>query len=504
MKRIPDLIALLLSLIALGIVYQVTTVIYEGVPHVEDEVAYSWQAALYAEGQLTTPTPPCPHCFLTPFVVDHDGLRFSKYPPGWAAALSLGVRLDLRDWVNPILAALCIWFTYRLASRFTNRATGLIAALLTLTSPFFLLNAGTLLAHLWSFFLTLAWTIAWIDSTRLENPVPRWLSILVAGLSLGLLALTRPLTAIGVAIPFFIHGLILLLTKSGPAKKAVSLIAAITGVVAGLFFVWQYAVTGDFLLNPYTLWWPYDKIGFGPGIGVQEGGHNLYWAWVNLRQSLNAGISDLFGWTGISWLFMPVGLLALRKTRAAWTTLAIAPSLMATYMLYWVGAVVFGPRYYFEGLISATLLSAAGISWLAGNLTDAAVAPAPHWLSRLRFALTAAVVVLLISVNLLNYLPVRLGGMFQLYGASRQQLAPFKTDAARELTPALIFVHRQQNWREYATLLELSSPLLNSPFVFVFSRSEADNQKVINSFPNRSIWHYYPDEPYRFYTAPRP
>jgi hypothetical protein len=94
--------------------------------------------------------------------------------------------------------------------------------------------------------------------------------------------------------------------------------------------------------------------------------------------------------------------------------------------------------------------------------------------------------------------------MVHLYGSSRQQLLPFQSQNAADLTPALVFVHRQKNWREYATLLELSSPYLDTPFVFVFSRSDEDNQQVMRAFPGRKVWHYYPDEPYRFYTAPRP
>jgi len=504
MKRLPDLTALLLALLTLVVVYQVTTRIYEGVPHIEDEVAYSWQSSLYTRNQLAIQSPPCPRCFLTPFVVDYNGLRFSKYPPGWPAVLSLGLRLNLRDWVNPLLAALCIWLTYRLVSRLTRPIIGILAALLTLTSPFFLLNAGTLLSHIWSFFLTLAFLMAWLEMTILHPSIPRWMSVLLGGFSLGLLALTRPLTAVGVAFPFLIEGIIRLLKSSPAVRMAMIRTGILAGLLAGLLFVWQYAVTGNFLLNPYTLWWEYDKIGFGPGIGVQEGGHNLYWARLNLKHSLHSGVSDLFGWGRVSWLFLPFGLFALRRQKTAWSTLAIAPSLMLFYMLYWIGAQLYGPRYYFEGLISVTLLTAAGIAWLAGKLTADPPFTVGWWASRLRFGLVAAVSTALLACNLCFYLPARLGGMIHLYGASREQLLPFQSQNATQLTPALIFVHRQNNWREYATLLELSSPYLDTPFVFVFSRSEEENQQVMRAFPGRKIWHYYPDEPYRFYTAPRP
>ena len=81
---------------------------------------------------------------------------------------------------------------------------------------------------------------------------------------------------------------------------------------ASLHFLWQFAVTGDPTLNPYTLWWPYDKIGFGPGVGVLPQGHTLRIAWINTRFSLWVGSRDLFGWARYSWIFLPFGLWAAR------------------------------------------------------------------------------------------------------------------------------------------------------------------------------------------------
>ncbi len=498
-----DRLALLLSIVTLAVVYWVTTRIYEGVPHIEDEVAYSWQASVMARGDLALDSPPCPQCFLTPFVVDYNGLRFGKYPPGWPAALSLGVRLDARDWVNPFLAALCVWLTYRLVKRLLDEKTALLASLLTVTSPFFLLNAGTLLSHIWSYFLVLAFILAWLELCDAGSKVPAWVTVSTAGLALGSLALTRPLTAVAVAVPFMVHGLTLLVRASGRVRRRILAAGALTALIAALLFVWQYAVTGDPTLNPYTLWWPYDRIGFAPGVGVQEGGHNLNWARINTRFSLRAGSSDLFGWGNISWLYLPLGVIAIRKKPLAWLVSLVSVSLVLLYGLYWIGSWVFGPRYYFEGLISATLLSSAGILWAAGKLKPPEEGCTRVWLSRIRLFLTASVTVLLMISNLLYYLPVRVGGMHGLYGATSAQMEPFKSPQAQELTPALIIVHRIQNWREYATLLEISSPYFDTPFVFSYNRGSELNQLVIDAFPDRSVWHYYADTPYRFYSAPR-
>jgi hypothetical protein len=48
--------------------------------------------------------------------------------------------------------------------------------------------------------------------------LPGWLPALAAGLALGLLVLTRPLSAVGLALPFGLHGLYLLV-RGDPATR---------------------------------------------------------------------------------------------------------------------------------------------------------------------------------------------------------------------------------------------------------------------------------------------
>ena len=112
-----DKFAIFLSLLAGLVSYWVADRYYENLAHLEDEMAYVWQAQVIARGHLTVPSPSYPDSFLWPFIVDHNGQRFGKYPPGWPAALALGVRLGVRDLVNPLLAGLGIWLIYRLGKR---------------------------------------------------------------------------------------------------------------------------------------------------------------------------------------------------------------------------------------------------------------------------------------------------------------------------------------------------------------------------------------------------
>jgi hypothetical protein len=323
------------------------------------------------------------------------------------------------------------------------------------------------------------------------------MTIAVAGLTLGLLALTRPLTALGVALPFFLHGLVLLWRGGTGVRGRVLWIGAITLLVGSLFLVWQYAVTGNPFLNPYTLWWSYDQVGFGPGIGIVKGGHTLWLAVQNTRVMLYAAAKDLFGWGVFSWLFLPFGLWVIRRNRAAWLPVSVFASLVGMYMLYWVASIgQYGPRYYYESLYSLTLLSAAGILWLAGWVK-------PWNQRKIRTALVVTLTTALVGYNLVAYLPARLNGLYGFNGFTRSQLAPFLTSQAKTYTPALVFVHIKKEWTEYGGLLELEDPWLTTPFIFAVSSNPVIDAAIASHYPDRRVIHYYPDEPEKFYESPR-
>lgn len=507
LRRIPtpDLIALFLAILTVFGTYFVADRIYERMPHFEDEMAYVWEAQAISGGTLVLPSPPNPKSFLIPFVIDYHGVRFSKYPPGWPTVLALGVLTGLRAWVNPVLAGLGIWLLYLLAKRLTTSTTGLLAVILMLTSPMFWMLSGSLLSHAWSLVLALGFVLAWLDVFNHEGhqehkekstapfmlrPAPAWMPVFVAGLNLGILALTRPIDAAGVGLPFFVHGLVLLARGDRSTRKHVLTVGLLAALVAGLFFVWQFAMTGNPLLNPYTLWWKYDKFGFGQGYGRWVDGHNLQHAWENLRYSLRTPHGtggDILGWGNLWWIFLPFGLWALRKKLSAWLVAGIFPALLLVYIPYWIGSWEYGPRYYYDGMLSITILSAAGITWLAG-----------HGM-RMRKVLAGFALVVLVGYNLVVYLPNRLGNMHSLYSIDRAMLAPFSSPEALEKVPALVIVHAHNQWTEYGGLLELQNAQLNTPFIFAIYRWDTIFADYRKRFPGRKIYHYYPDQSFTFY-----
>jgi hypothetical protein len=585
----PDRLALLISLLGVAVSYLVADRVFERMPHIEDEAAYVWQARVLAHGQLTIPTPPHAKSYVVPFVVDLNGQRFGKYPPGWPVLLAVAVKLGIRAWLNPLLAGLGVWLTYRLGKRFFSEAVGLLAAGLTVTSPFFLMNSGSLLSHPLGLVLSAAFALAWMDlfdppagaapPARAIHASP--LRVWLAGGSLGMLVLTRPFSALAVALPFGLHGLYLLARGSlarPPTDRAVAqrvlAVGLITLAFTGVYFGWQKAVTGDAMKNPYLLWWPYDQIGFGKGHGVLEGGHNIMQALYNTRLSLISGAYDLFGWGALSWIFIPYGLWAALfgekmttgkraagglvaqgkgkpvahphaggpRNRQAWMLFGMFASLVILYMAYWIGSELYGPRYYYEGLFSLTLLSGAGIAFLAGwrvnpggegkgERTCGARFGSPQqagkgnpmglplrvW-HRLRAPLMILLVAGLVGYNLVVYLPDRLQEMHGLYGINRDILRNFldarvfqeagdgndqPAEAAdtRPVQPALIIVH-SETWHFYGALLELEDPFLTTPFIFAWSLHPTIDAVLHNDFPGRTVYHYYKDDPGVLYKRP--
>ena len=509
-----DILAFLLAVAGFLASAIVTQRIFEGIPHIEDEIAYVWQAKALAEGRLTITSPPNPHSYLVPFVIDYQGERFGKYPPGWPAILSLAIQLGIRAWVNPLLAGLGVWLTFILGKRFFNELVGLLAAGLTVTSPFFLMNSASLLSHPFGLVLSELFALGWLgafwetqDKKELETPGKtrkQWWFTILSGLALGVLILTRPMTALAIAVPFAIHGLILLLRSDGITRLRLLTFCLVAVLFVGLYLLWQYLLTGDALLNPYTLWWTYDRVGFGPGHGRGINGHTLNMAWINLRQSIMAGRYDLFGWGGYSWVFLPFGIWATRRNPKGLLLGSIFVSMMLIYMTYWIGATLFGPRYYYESLFSLTLISAAGIAWIAGwpgKLSETYVR-FTGW-RKLRPLLITLVLGILVGINLTLYMPIRLGGMYGLYDIERADQEPFLTPSAQSHTPALVIV-RADRWMEYGAVLDLENPELTTPFIFAWSISPSADAALVNDFPFRNIYHYYPERTFQLYPEPLP
>lgn len=176
--------------------------VFEKLPHLEDEMAYLYQAKILARGDAYVDVPQPLRSYWQPFVLSQDGKFFGKYPPGWPLLLAVGVKLNMTWAINAWIGMLSVALTYRLAREVFNEQTGVVAAALLTISPIALLINGTLMGHTSAQFFTLVFLYgAW----RVEKGQHALGWAAASGMALGMLVASRPLTAAGVAVPLVVY-----------------------------------------------------------------------------------------------------------------------------------------------------------------------------------------------------------------------------------------------------------------------------------------------------------
>lgn len=498
-QRIPldTAIPIILAVLALifGILMAVT--VTGRLPHVEDEIAYLYQARTYAHGALWAPPPPDLSAFFVPFWLIIRDHWISKYPIGWPMVLALGEVFHAGWLVAPILGAIMVALIAQLGTELFDRQIGLIAGILALTSPFYLIQSSTFMSHpasaLWTTLLMWTW-LRLERASRQQKPSLKW--SLLAGASMGMVAITRPLTAVGVAIPFAI-ALFVQLIRQRDIRHLLRTywpFVAAAAAVTALYPLYLWIVTGSPTTNLYTLIWPYDRIGFGPDIS-HSNGHDLHQGLVNAKNDLLLWYSDLFGWKNSSWLpLIPglvFGLIEARRREKGWPLLlgGIFGALVVVHLAYWVGAQVYGPRYYYEGLAGLAILAALGLRGVVRVLVglirtrrftlagEPGALPADMWPVYL-------VLAVLISSNMLTYLPDRLNHWSNLYDITRD---PIRAVREAQQTDRVLVLVKGGRWIEYGALMSLNSPWLDGPVVVGHYEDPMTLETVQALFPDREV-----------------
>jgi hypothetical protein len=537
--------ALIPCLVAFAVALHVAVDVLEGVPHVQDSVTYLFQAETLARGALSAPAPPLATANATPhfeqeFLLVRDGRWFGKYPPGYPAVLAAGVRVGAPWLVNPLLAALSVALLYQLALALKPRQsdatwplgaprpatrhspTALLSALLLATSPFFLVMSGSLMAHaaelLWATLFMLAWSRA-LDGAWANHATRRW--AVVAGLALGALFLTRQFTALTIGLSFgaslgAMHILKCVAPSSRPApsgqerathlrrcvargfaRGGLALLAALPLLLA--LPLYQLAVTGDARTDPRLLYWSYDRVGFGPGVGEPQNaftmiptdanpaitwysdptqpprGHSPARGLYNLGRNLEVLENDLFGWPPLTTLvFVWMAFLLRRPTANDWVLLLAALAVISGYVTYWASGIAYGPRYFYAALPALAILTARGIT---------AILPIGG-----RFRLLTLIIPLLLIGYNLTHLPGRITA-YQEYNFV--SAAGLRSVAAVAPPPALVFVSASEaDWWEYGAFFSGNTPWLDGPVVYARDLGQDENARLRAAFPDRRAYRW--------------
>lgn len=247
--------AVALTFVLQGSLLLVAGAMQRPVPAVHDEFSYLMQAETFAAGRLTNPTPPAWEHFET-FHVLQRPTRQSKYPPGNALFLALGIVA----FGDPLLG---VWLGLSLGTAAT------VWALQGWMHPRWAFVGGWLMAfnHVllrWWGLTYWGGGVALLGGALLWGAVPRIVErwrvrdALLFGLGLGLVSLTRPWEGFVTSLPAAVYVLVMAVRRGpgfGPLMgRAVIPATLVLSIAVGWHAAYNRAVTGHALELPYQTW----------------------------------------------------------------------------------------------------------------------------------------------------------------------------------------------------------------------------------------------------------
>ncbi|SDM84575.1 Dolichyl-phosphate-mannose-protein mannosyltransferase [Halogranum gelatinilyticum] len=283
-NRLFSVLGLVVALLAGVAVYALATNLFPYHSVNDDEGVYLLQAAMLLEGQLFIYPGQLAEVVRPWFFVVADapaevgGVKmYGKYSPVAPAVFALS-KLLTGDFnvVLGVLAAGSAALVYALTAEAFDRKTGVLAGLVLLGSPLFLVTSSTFLAYAPTTFFNLLFAFAYVRSRRSgENLALAWGAL--AGTAIGVAFFARSYTAVLFALPFIGHALVSLARTWGKDAFEPTLRNLLAVALPGLAFVvltlaYNLVVTGDPLVFPYAAFAPRDGLGFGPHeiLGYEE------------------------------------------------------------------------------------------------------------------------------------------------------------------------------------------------------------------------------------------
>lgn len=484
----PGTMTALVGIVALAatiVTALVASSLLERIPHVQDSVADLFQAKTFALGRLWVPEPRLHSFFSEEFIPVRDGKWFSKYPPGWPLLLTIGVLLHIPWLVDPLLSGALVLLTYLIGREVYSATIGIVAALLLLSSPFFLFLGGSFMPHTATDVYLMSATYLFIGWYRRTGETWRGgraeaICLLAAGFLLGMAFMTRQTDTIAFALPF--AAFLLPSVQRRHFRPVLWLLLGGIPPVAGLLG-YNWLLAGSPLTSPYSLWWPFDRLGFGPTVGT--GGFTPAQGLWNTGFNLQMLLAHLFGWPFyLTLMLASVPFITGKATRWDWAFLASAAAIVLVYVAYWNPGVMYGPRYYFAAVPWLVLLTARGVEELYRWPLRL---PLPWAHDRIAaLAIPAAVLALLVSYNVTVYLPAQI----PLYrGYNYTSAASIDAVQRAGLHHALIFVVSTpaDEWWSYGAVFSSNSPLLDGDIVYARDAGTAD-RKLMRQYPGRSYY----------------
>jgi hypothetical protein len=213
------------------------------VPQIQDEAAYLLQAEIFARGRWTETARPLPeffaqmHVFTTPVLA-------SKYPPGTSLFLTPFVWIGFPALGPMVLAGVTGALIFVLARRVGGASIAALTWVIWTTAPWALRWQATFLSQ--TVTITL-WLAALYFLLRYRDEQRPW-SLIALAATVGFCAITRPVTAVALALPV---GVVVMRSVWRAHAWRPLATAVLTGsAIVGILPLQNLMTTGDWRVSP--------------------------------------------------------------------------------------------------------------------------------------------------------------------------------------------------------------------------------------------------------------
>lgn len=463
--------------------------VYQRHPHLQDEVAYLFQARTFASGRVSLPNPPVPAAFALYLIEAGATGWYSPVPPGLAAMFVPGVWIGAPWLVNPVLTGVNVLLLYLVLQPLYGRRVARLSTLLLALSPWNLFLGMSYMPHAATLFLALAATLGVITTRR--TGLARWTWI--GGLALGVLAMVRQLDAMVMAGALGLWSIGLggrRLKLSGTAGLILgSMLGAAPLLAFNKYFTGKASTFPMMAYTDALFGKGSNAYGFGPDRGMgwaldPNPGHGPVDGLINAALNTVATQIELFGWGMGSLLLVYLFVLRGRLARADKLMLGVIVLTWVAYFFnYFSGGPDFGARYWFLMIVPLVALTARGALTFGASADERTAPSVPIAWAETRW-LTA---VALASVGgMLVFMPWRATDKYWRY---------------RGMTPAISTLAHEQNFNRSLVIVagreapDFASAATYNPLdlgdavpVYAHESSPAVDSALIHAFADRPVW----------------